>query len=73
MKLLLIILFCFLSFFKVNSSDDINDIKSLLEGRYELVYWEQDNLKFNYPQIAGTLVVNNGKISFTLDSNMNNK
>ncbi len=46
------------------------DIKSLLEGRYELVYWKQDNLKFNYPQIAGTLVVQDKKISFTLDSNM---
>ncbi len=70
MKLFLIIFFSFLSFFKANSSENINDIKSLLEGRYELVFWEQDNLKFNYPQIAGTLVVKNNKISFTLDSNM---
>ena len=70
MKLFLIILFSFFSFFKANSSDNINDIKSLFEGRYELVYWKQDNLKFNYPQIAGTLVVKNNKISFTLDSNM---
>ena len=70
MKLLLIILFSFLSFFKLNTSENIDDIKSLLEGRYELVYWKQDNLKFNYPQIAGTLVVKDNKISFTLDSNM---
>ena len=70
MKLLLIILFSFFSFFKANSSENIDDIKSLLEGRYELVYWKQDNLKFNYPQIAGTLVVKDNKISFTLDSNM---
>jgi len=70
MKLLLIILFSFFSFFKANSSGNIDDIKSLLEGRYELVYWKQDNLKFNYPQIAGTLVVKDNKISFTLDSNM---
>lgn len=59
-----------LNYLKANSSDNINDIKSLLEGRYELVYWKQDNLKFNYPQIAGTLVVKDNKISFTLDSNM---
>ena len=71
MKLLLIILFSFFSFFKANSSENIDDIKSLLEGRYELVFWEQDNLKFNYPKVAGTLVVNNNKISFTLDSKMN--
>ena len=70
MKLLLIILFSFLSFFKLNSSENIDDIKSLLEGRYELVSWKQDNLKFIYPQIAGTLVVKDNKISFTLDSNM---
>ena len=70
MKLLLIIFFSFFSFFKANASENIDDIKNLLEGRYELVYWKQDNLKFNYPQIAGTLVVKDNKISFTLDSNM---
>ena len=69
MKLFLIILFSFFSFFKANT-ENINDIKSLLEGRYELVYWKQDNLKFNYPQTAGTLVVKNNKISLTLDSNI---
>ena len=61
MKLLLIILFSFFSFFKANSSENIDDIKSFLEGRYELVYWKQDNLKFNYPQIAGTLIVKDNK------------
>ena len=70
MRSLIIILLFFLSYVKVNSSENINDIKSFLEGRYELVYWKQDNLKFNYPKIAGTLVVKNNKISFTLDSNM---
>ena len=70
MKSLFTILLFFLSYVKANSSENINDIKSFLEGRYELVYWKQDNLKFNYPKIAGTLVVKNNKISFTLDSNM---
>tara|TARA_A200000113_G_scaffold195281_1_gene185720 strand:+ start:81 stop:605 length:525 start_codon:yes stop_codon:yes gene_type:complete len=69
-KIYLLSLFLLLNYLKANSSDNINDIKSLLEGRYELVYWKQDNLKFNYPQIAGTLVVKDNKISFTLDSNM---
>ena len=70
MKSLLVILFFFLSFFKVLSSENIVDIKNLLEGRYELVFWEQDNLKFEYPKVAGTLIVSYNKISFTLDSNM---
>ena len=69
-KIYLLVLFLFLNCLKANSSENINDIKSLLEGRYELVYWKQNNIKFNYPKIAGTLVVNNGKISFTLDSNI---
>jgi len=69
-KLLFIIFFSFLSLFKVNASENINDIKVLLEGRYELVYWKQDNIKFDYPKVAGTLVVKDNKISFTLDSNM---
>ncbi len=70
MKLFLILVLLFLNSFKANSSENIDDIKTLLEGRYELVYWKQNNLKFNYPNVAGTLVVYNNEISFTLDSNM---
>ena len=70
MKLLYIVCFSFFSFFKAPLSENIKDIKSLLEGRYELVYWKQDNFQFNYPKVAGTLVVKNNQISFTLDNNM---
>ncbi len=70
LKIYLLSFFLLINYLKANSSDNIKDIKSLLEGRFELVYWEQDNLKFNYPKVAGTLVVKNNKISFTLDSNM---
>ena len=70
LKVYLLSFILLLNYLKANSSDNINDIKSLLEGRYELVFWEQDNLKFNYPKVAGTLVLKNNKISFTLDSNM---
>ncbi len=69
-KIYLLSFFLLLNYLKANSSDNINNIKSLLEGRYELIFWEQDNLKFNYPKVAGTLVVKNNKISFTLDNNM---
>ena len=72
-KIYLLTLIIFFNFFKVNASESINEIKSLLEGRYELVYWKQNDLKFNFPKVAGTLVVNNNKISFTLDSHMNEK
>ena len=70
LKVYLLGFFLLLNYLKANSSDNINDIKSLLEGRYELIFWEQDNLKFNYPKVAGTLVVKNNRISFTLDNNM---
>jgi len=70
LKIYLLSFILLLNYSKANSSDNINDIKSLLEGRYELVFWEQNNFKFNYPKVAGTLVVKNNKISFTLDSNM---
>ena len=71
MKLLLILLLSFLSFFKVNSSDDINDIKSLLEGRYELVYWTENKIQYDYPEVAGVLVINNNNALITMDKNMN--
>ena len=69
-KILVFCLLLFINFFKVNASENINNIKNLLEGRYELIFWKQDNLKFEYPKVAGTLVVSHNKISFTLDSNM---
>ena len=71
MKLLLILLLSFLSFFKVNSSENINDIKSLLEGRYELVYWTENKIKYDYPEVAGVLVINNNNALITMDKNMN--
>ena len=56
-KILVFCLLLFINFFKVNASENINNIKNLLEGRYELIFWKQDNLKFEYPKVAGTLVV----------------
>ena len=71
MKLFLIIFFSFLSFFKANSSENINDIKSLLEGRYELVYWTENKIQYDYPEVAGVLVINDNNALITMDKNMN--
>ena len=65
LKVYLLSFFLFTIYLKANSSDNINDIKSLLEGRYELVFWVQDNLKFNYPKVAGTLVLKDNKLVLT--------
>ena len=66
----LIIIFLIFNLIKVNASENISNIKTLLEGRYELVTWKQDNLSYEYPRVAGTLIVSDNQISFTLDSNM---
>ena len=68
MKLFVFYIFIFLfSFFHQSNSlfvtEDIEDIKRLLEGRYELIL-KQDNLDFKYPKISGTLVVNNNNIFY---------
>ena len=60
-----------LNYFKANSSDNINDIKSLLEGRYELVYWTENKIQYDYPEVAGVLVINNNNALITMDKNMN--
>ena len=70
LKLILTFFFIFINTIQADTSEKITDIKNLLEGRYELVYWQQDNLKYRYPKVAGTLVVYNNTISFTLDSNI---
>ena len=71
LKVFLLSLFFFLNYLKVNSSDNINDIKSLLEGRYELVYWTENKIQYDYPEVAGVLVINNNNALITMDKNMN--
>ena len=67
---IILLLILFLNNLGANASDNLHKIKNLLEGRYELVYWKQDNIKFNYPIVAGTLIVKDNNISFTLDNNI---
>ena len=67
--LLITFLFCL----KPVASDNLSHIKKLLEGRYELVSWVQNNIEFSYPKVAGTLIVNNNQISFTLDNYIDKK
>lgn len=70
-KICLLVLIVFFDFLKANSSENILEIKSLLEGRYELVYWIEKKNKFNYPEVAGVLVLNNNNALMTLDKNIN--
>ena len=71
LKIYLLIFFLLLNYLKANSSDNINDIKSLLEGRYELVYWTENKIQYHYPEVAGVLVINNNNALITMDKNMN--
>ena len=71
LKVFLLSFFLLLNYLKVNSSDNINDIKSLLEGRYELVYWTENKIKYDYPEVAGVLVISNNNALITMDKNMN--
>ena len=71
LKIYLLIFFLLLNYSKANSSDNINDIKSLLEGRYELVYWTENKIQYDYPEVAGVLVINDNNALITMDKNMN--
>ncbi|MDA9708629.1 hypothetical protein N9V56_04195 [Alphaproteobacteria bacterium] len=70
-KVFLLSLFLLLNYLKANSSENINDIKSLLEGRYELVYWTENKTRYDYPEVAGVLVISNDNALITMDKNMN--
>ena len=71
LKVCILSFFLLLNYLKVNSSDNINNIKSLLEGRYELVYWTENKIQYDYPEVAGVLVINNNNALITMDKNMN--
>ena len=70
-KKYLLFLFLYLKCLIVNASDNIINIKNLLEGRYELVYWTENNIQYHYPEVAGVLVINNNNALITMDKNMN--
>ena len=70
LRIYLLIFFSLLNYLKANSSDNINNIKSLLEGRYELVYWTENKIQYDYPEVAGVLVINNNNALITMDKNM---
>ncbi len=69
-KIYSLVLIIFLSCFKINSSEDMNDIKNLLEGRYELVSWTENKVQYDYPEVAGIFVLNNNNALMTLDKNI---
>ena len=71
LKIYLLSFILLLNYSKVNSSENINNIKSLLEGRYELVYWTENKIQYDYPEVAGVLVINNNNALITMDKNMN--
>ena len=71
LKVYLLSFFLLLYYLKANSSDNINDIKRLLEGRYELVYWTENKIQYDYPEVAGVLVIDNNNALITMDKNMN--
>ena len=38
---------------------------------YELFYWTENKILYDYPEVAGILVINNNNALITLDKNMN--
>ena len=53
------------------ASDVDQKINNLLTGMYELETWLDDDKIYEYPNVSGTLSINNGKIGFTLDNRIN--
>ena len=69
-KIYFLVSIIFLGYVKANSFEGINDIKHLLEGRYELIYWTENKIQYYYPEVAGIFILNNNNALITLDKNM---
>ena len=72
-KYLLSIIFLLTSSLVIANDGKVEKINKLLYGMYELETWVDEELTYKYPDVAGTLVVSEGKIAFTLDNSINNK
>ena len=52
------------------AATNTDEINSLLEGRYELVYWTENKIRFDYPEVAGVLILNDNNALITLNKNI---
>ena len=67
--LVFIIVFIKTSFLLAGDIDQ--KVNNLITGMYELETWLDDDKIYEYPDVTGTLSINNGQIGFTLDNRIN--
>ena len=67
--LVFIIIFIKTSLLLANDIDQ--KVNNLITGMYELETWLDDDKIYEYPDVTGTLSINNGQIGFTLDNRIN--
>ena len=67
--LVFIIIFIKTSLLLANDIDQ--KVNNLITGMYELETWLDEDKIYEYPDVTGTLSINNGQIGFTLDNRIN--
>lgn len=62
-----------LSHLPVSATDKLADLRSKIEGTYELIEWDDAGVKLLPPQVAARYIIRDGKVTWISHKNANGK
>ena len=62
-----------LSHLPVSATDKLTDLRSKIEGTYELIEWDDAGVKLLPPQVAARYIIRDGKVTWISHKNANGK
>jgi hypothetical protein len=72
-KILLLPALLLLSSLTASAADKLSDIRSKIEGTYELIEWDDAGVKLTPPQVAARYIIRDGKVTWISHKNANGK
>ena len=72
-KIRLLLSLLLLSHLPVSATDKLTDLRSKIEGTYELIEWDDAGVKLQPPQVAARYIIRDGKVTWISHKNANGK
>ncbi len=72
-KILLLSALLLLSVLPASATDKLSEIRSKIEGTYELIEWDDAGVKLTPPEVAARYVIRDGKVTWIAHKNAGGK
>ena len=72
-KILLLSALLLLSVLPASAADKLSEIRSKIEGTYELIEWDDAGVKLTPPEVAARYVIRDGKVTWIAHKNAGGK